>query len=169
MYLRSFTLVVATLTVAVSLHADDNTVSKIVDPKAPSPDWQPMLAKSFTTDTEDLRVEGLVVDTKVGCVFLSVEDKGVYCSSAGANHFSPYNKTWEQVSKLRIEDSQHKFVLTGSGIKESRDGGATWSQPISPPKGFKITAQTWFAYDAKHDFLYLMKTGSDLYKLARGK
>ncbi len=98
-----------------------------------------------------------------------MEGKGVYCSSHGANRFTPYKKTWEQVCELRTEDSQHKFVLTDSGIKESRDGGATWSQPIPAPKGFEITEQTWLAYDAKHDVLYLMKTGSDLYKLARGK
>lgn len=141
-------------------------VSKVDDPK---PDWQPMLAKSFKADTKDLRVSGLVVDSDVGCVFLSVEGKGVYCSSFGAKRFTPYNKTWEQVRKLHAEDSKHKFVLTDSGIMESRDGGATWSQPILTPKDFEITEQTWVAYDAKHDSLYLMKAGSDLYKLARGK
>ncbi len=149
-------------------------VSKIVDLKAlnvkgPSLEWRPMLAKSFKANAKDLRVSGLVVDRNVGCVFLSVEGKGVYCSAFGANSFKPNNKTWEQVCKLRTEDSQHKFALTGGGIKESRDGGATWSQPILAPKGFVITEQTWLAYDAKHDSLYLMKAGSDLYKLARGK
>ena len=98
-----------------------------------------------------------------------MEGKGVYCSAFGANSFKPNNKTWEQVCKLRTEDSEHKFVLTDDGIKESRDGGATWSQPIPAPKGFAITDKTWFAYDGKHDTLYLMKAGSDLYKLARGK
>ena len=152
---------------------DGNTiylkVSKLEDPKAPSLDWKPMLAKTFKTGAKDLHISGLVVDRNVGCVFLSIEGKGVYCSSAGANRFTPYKKTWEQVCKHRTEDSKHKFVLTDSGIKESRDGGATWSKPFPPPRGFVITAKTWFAYDAKHDVLYLMKTGSDLYKLARGK
>ena len=77
--------------------------------------------------------------------------------------------TWEQVLKLHPKDARHTFSLTDNGIKESKDGGASWSQPFAPPKGFVITAQTWFAYDAKHDVLYLMKTDSDLYKLARGK
>jgi hypothetical protein len=136
---------------------------------AASPVWQPMLAKSFQADTKDLSVSGLVVDPKVGCVFLSVKGKGVFCSSFGANRFTPYHKTWEQVCKLRNEDSRHKFVLTDGGIKESKDGGATWLQPIPLPKGFVVTKQTWLEYDAKHDSLYLMKADSDLYKLARGK
>ena len=156
------------------------TVSKIVDPKPraggkkitdarKATNWQPMLAKSFKVGTKDLRINGLVVNRNVGCVFLSVEGKGVYCSAFGANRFHPNNKTWEQVCKLRSKDSKHKFALTDSGIKESRDGGATWSQPFPPPKGFVITPLTWCAYDAKHDNLYVMKAGSDLYKLARGK
>ena len=148
---------------------DGNTVylkvSRVDDPK---PVWQPMLTKSFKADTRGLRVNGLVVDRNVGCVFLSVEGRGVYCSAFGANRFHPNNKTWEQVCKLRTRESKHKFVLTDGGIKESRDGGATWSQPIPPPRGFVMTAQTWVAYDAKHDNLYLMKAGSELYKLARG-
>lgn len=152
---------------------DGNTVylkvSKVTDPTTYSPDWQPMLSRSFEADTKDLRVSGLVVDRNVGCVFLAVEGKGVYCSAFGANSFKPNNRPWEQVCKLRTEDFTHKFVLTDSGIKESKDGGATWSQPIPAPKGFGITEQTWLAYDAKHDSLYLMKAGSDLYKLARGE
>ena len=67
------------------------------------------------------------------------------------------------------KDAKHTFALTDNGIKESKDGGATWSQPFAPPKGFVITKQTWLAYDVKNDALYLMKSGSELYKLARGK
>ena len=52
---------------------------------------------------------------------------------------------------------------------ESKDGGATWSQPIPLPKGFVVTKQTWLEYDAKQDNLYVMNADSDLYKLARGK
>jgi hypothetical protein len=148
---------------------DGNTlylkVSRVGDPK---PNWQPMLTRSFKAQTKDLWVSGLVVDRKVGCVFLSVDGKGVYCSAFGANRFQPNSKTWEQVCTLRTSDAKHRFVLAEGGIKETRDGGATWSQPISPPQGFVITAKTWVAYDARHDNLYLMKAGSELYKLARG-
>lgn len=135
---------------------------------ADPPEWQPMLATSFKADTKDMRVSGIVVNRNVGCVFLLVEGKGVYCSAAGANRFNPVNETWEQVCALKTKDSNHLFVLTDSGIKESTDGGATWSKPIATPKQFVITPQTWVEYDAKHDVLYVMKPGSDLYKLARG-
>jgi hypothetical protein len=163
MHLRSLTALFVALAMAVSAAADEKKQVRS------SSTWQPMLAKSFEADTKKLRVSGLTVDRNVGCVFLSVDGKGVHCSSAGANRFSPNKKTWEQVLKLRSDDLQHKFILTKSGIRESRDGGETWSQAISAPKGFVITEKTWFAYDAKHDNLYLMKAGSELYKLARGK
>lgn len=38
------------------------------------------------------------------------------------------------------------FVLTGAGVVESRDGGASWSAPIPPPKDLKgIGPLTWVA------------------------
>jgi len=47
-------------------------------------------------------------------------------------------------------------------------GGATWLKKTIPlPKDFVMTSQTWIQYDAMNDVLYLMKKGSDLYKLAR--
>jgi hypothetical protein len=62
------------------------------------------------------------------------------------------------------------FLLTQAGIVESTDGGATWSKPIEPPKDFKgIGTLTWMDYDPVHDTVYLMKMGSDLYKMERGK
>ena len=136
---------------------------------AADPQWQPMLAKSFKVDARDLRVDALLVNRNVGCVFLRTESGGVYCSPAGAENFKRVTETWGQVSALKTTDLKHLFVLTESGIKESTDGGATWSKPIPPPKDFVITPETWFEYDAKHDALYLMKPGSDLYKLLRGK
>ena len=148
---------------------DGNTVYlKVSSVRDPKPLWRPMLIRSFKAQAKDLRASGLVVDRKVGCVFLSVEGKGVYCSAFGANRFQPYNKTWAQVCKLRTSESKHRFVLADGGIKESRDGGATWSQPIPPPRGFIITAKTWVAYDARQENRYVMKAGSELYKMDRG-
>lgn len=86
--------------------------------------------------------------------------------------------TWRTVSALKDArsgpvfgtDAKRMFVLTGTGVVESADGGTTWSKPIAPPKELKGTGGlTWLAYDAKGDALYLMKMGSDLYKLDRGK
>jgi hypothetical protein len=136
---------------------------------AEPPEWQPMLAKSFKADANRPDVSGLVVNRNVGCVFLLVDGKGVYCSGFGAESFKPVDETWEQVCRLKTRDAKHRFELTKSGIIETTDGGATWSKPIPVPKGFEVSAETWIEYDAKHDLLYLMKKGSDLYKLARSK
>jgi hypothetical protein len=138
-------------------------------PAADPPGWQPMLAKSFKAEAKALPVSGIVVNRDVGCVFLLLEGKGVYCSGAGAECFKPVDETWEQVCGLKSRDAKHRFELTKSGIIETTDGGATWSKPIPLPRGFETSAQTWVEYDAKHDLLYLMKNGGDLYKLARGK
>jgi hypothetical protein len=138
---------------------------------ADAPAWQPMLAKSFQGDVKDLGITGLAVYRNTGCVFLQVEGKGVYCSSAGANRFKPVTETWQEVCDhaQEISDTKHQFVLTESGIKESTDGGATWLKAISLPKDFIVGSQAWVEYDAKNDVLYLMKKGSDLYKLPRSK
>jgi hypothetical protein len=134
---------------------------------ADPPEWQPMLAKSFKAKTPP--VSGIVVNRNVGCVFLLVPGKGVYCSGAGANSFKLVNETWKQVCALKTSGAKHRFDLIKAGIIETTDGGATWSKPIPLPKDFKISTETWVEYDAKHDVLYLVKNGSDLYKLARGK
>ncbi len=60
------------------------------------------------------------------------------------------------------------FVLVDSGVIESLDGGKSWSKPIAPPKGLKgVGGLTWLECDPKNDLLYIMKMGSDLYRLAR--
>ena len=60
------------------------------------------------------------------------------------------------------------FVLTGKGIVESRDKGATWSTPMELPKEVKGGgALTWIEYDPLNDHLYAMKMGSQLYQWSR--
>ncbi|MFO0930488.1 MAG: hypothetical protein U0736_26245, partial [Gemmataceae bacterium] len=86
--------------------------------------------------------------------------------------------TWMRISAIKDgrygpvfgKDANHLFVLTGAGIIESRNGGRAWSKPIAPPAGLKgVGGLTWIDYDPPADSLYIMKMGSDLYKLARGK
>lgn len=86
--------------------------------------------------------------------------------------------TWKRISAIKDgrygpvfgKDADHLFVLTGAGIIESRNGGRAWSKPIAPPAGLKgVGGLTWIEYDPQADSLYIMKMGSDLYKLARGK
>jgi photosystem II stability/assembly factor-like uncharacterized protein len=86
--------------------------------------------------------------------------------------------TWKKVSEVKDaqygpifgKDAKHLFVLTKAGVIESTDGGASWSKPLAPPQQMKgIGGLSWLEYDPKHDALYLMKMGSDLYRLARGE
>ena len=60
-------------------------------------------------------------------------------------------------------------MLTGAGIVESRDGGATWAKPIAVPKELKgVSPLTWLDYDPANDALYVMKMTSELYRWERG-
>jgi RNA polymerase sigma factor (sigma-70 family) len=90
---------------------------------------------------------------------------------------SDKGESWKMLSDLEGQygpvfgkDARHLFVLTKTGIVESTDGGASWSEPIAPPRELKgISALTWIEYDPPRDVLYLLKKGSDLYKLERRK
>jgi photosystem II stability/assembly factor-like uncharacterized protein len=86
-------------------------------------------------------------------------------------------KTWDKVCDLKDgrygpvfgKDARRLFVLTGGGVVESADGGKTWSEPLALPKELKgVSPLTWMDYDPANDVLYVMKMGSDLYKLERG-
>jgi hypothetical protein len=136
-----------------------------------APRWQPMLAKSFKGDAKNIDVTSLIVYRDTGCVFLLVDGKSVYCSPAGAANFKLVTETWKEVRAHAEKTKAPKrlFVLAETSIKESRDGGDTWLKPIALPRGFVITSSTWVEHDAANDIIYLMKPGSDLYKLVRRK
>jgi photosystem II stability/assembly factor-like uncharacterized protein len=85
-------------------------------------------------------------------------------------------RTWKRISDVRDgqygpvfgKDDRHLFVLTRTGILESTDGGATWGKPVPLPKELKGSSPlTWLDYDPKADMLYVMRMGSDLYRLVR--
>jgi hypothetical protein len=66
------------------------------------------------------------------------------------------------------KSAAHLFALTGAGIVESGDGGATWSKALPLPKGVAGGGPlTWIEYDPVHDVLYAMRMTSDLYKWQR--
>ena len=68
------------------------------------------------------------------------------------------------------KDAKHLFVLTGGGIAESSDGGMSWAKPIALPKEMGgVNALSWMEYDPVHDALYVMKMGTDLFRLDRAK
>jgi photosystem II stability/assembly factor-like uncharacterized protein len=87
-------------------------------------------------------------------------------------------KTWKKLSAVKDgrygpvfgKEERQMFVLTKDGVIESGDGGATWGQPVALPKEVRGGSPlTWLDYDPKNDALYVMKMGSDLFRLARGK
>ena len=106
-------------------------------------------------------------------------DDAVYWLADGALiRTADAGKTWDKVGDVKDgrygpifgKDAKQMFVLTGAGVVESTDGGATWSKPVAPPKEFKdVSALSWIDYDPANDVLYMMKMGSDLYRMERGK
>jgi hypothetical protein len=103
----------------------------------------------------------------------------LYWLADGALHrTADKGATWEKLGAVKDgrfgpvsgKDAKHLFVLTGAGVVESTDGGATWAAPIPVPKELKgVSALTWLEYDPTSDSLYVMKMGSDLYRLPRPK
>ena len=84
--------------------------------------------------------------------------------------------TWKKVSDVKDgrygpifgKDNKQMFLLTQAGVIESSDAGATWSKPLPIPKEMKgVSWLTWLDYDPGHDVLYVMKMGSELYKMTR--
>jgi hypothetical protein len=68
------------------------------------------------------------------------------------------------------KDARHLFILTRAGVVESADGGLDWSKPLPPPQALKgLGGLCWLEYDPASDTLYLMKMGSDLYRLTGGR
>ncbi len=87
-------------------------------------------------------------------------------------------ETWKKVGEVKDalygpvfgKADRHLFVLTKAGVVESSDGGASWSRPLPPPAEMKgLAGLSWLEYDPGRDVLYLMKMGSDLYRLSRGE
>lgn len=94
---------------------------------------------------------------------IATSDKGETWKDIGAVKDAQYGPIFGKTAK-------HMFVLTKAGPVESTDGGTIWSAPLSPPPEMKgLGGLSWLEYDPQHDTLYLMKMGSELYRLSRGK
>lgn len=104
-----------------------------------------------------------------GTLFWLVEGALISTGDAG--------KTWKTVSSVKNgrygpvfgEKRDHFFVLTAEGVLETVDGGANWSKPIPVPPELKGGGLTWLDFDPKGNHLYLMRMGSDLYKMTRSE
>jgi len=82
--------------------------------------------------------------------------------------------SWKQMATVRNgkygpvfgKRPEQLFVLTPAGVISSPDSGATWSKPVPLPKEMKgWSPLTWLDYDPVNDALYVMKMGSELYRL----
>jgi photosystem II stability/assembly factor-like uncharacterized protein len=89
---------------------------------------------------------------------------------------SDKGEKWQKLSEIKDgkygpifgKDAKQMFVLTPAGVIESTDGGAMWSRPVPLPKELKgWSALTWLDYDPMSDTLYVMKMGSELYRMKR--
>jgi hypothetical protein len=86
-------------------------------------------------------------------------------------------KSWKKLSDVKdarfgpiFGNDRQMFVLTGAGILESGDAGATWAAPIAAPKEMKgLNLAAWIEYDPVHDVLYIVKSTTDLYQWTRRK
>jgi hypothetical protein len=120
----------------------------------PCGDWSATALPKWRDDALDWLVDGALIISK---------DKG---------------ETWEKRCDLKDgrcgpifgKDAKQLLVLTGTEIVESTDGGATWPVKIALPKDLMgVSALTWIEYDPSHDVVYVMKMGTELFKLDRGK
>jgi hypothetical protein len=103
-----------------------------------------------------------------GTLYWVVEGALIASSDKGEN--------WKKISDLKDgkygpifgKTAKQMFVLTPAGVVESTDGGATWGKPVPLPKELKgWSPLTWLDYDPANDVLYVMKMGTDLFKMAR--
>ena len=85
-------------------------------------------------------------------------------------------ETWDKLSETKEgkfgpmfgKSSTHLLVLGKTGILESIDEGKTWNKAIPLPADLKgWSSLTWFDYDPINDALYVMKMGSELYRMKR--
>jgi photosystem II stability/assembly factor-like uncharacterized protein len=91
------------------------------------------------------------------------EDKGATWKRRGPLHDGLYGPVFGKTA-------DHLFVVTKAGVVESTDGGSIWSKPLAIPRGLRgVAGLTWLEYDPRHDVLYLMRMGTDLYRLSRGE
>ena len=101
-----------------------------------------------------------------------------WLTESGLISTSDKGETWKTIGEVKDaqygpifgKTAKHLFVLTKAGPVESTDGGTTWSAPLAPPSDMKgLGGLSWLEYDPTHDTLYLMKMGSELYRLNRSK
>jgi photosystem II stability/assembly factor-like uncharacterized protein len=105
-----------------------------------------------------------------GALYWLVEGALIKTTDKGANWSKVCDLKGARFGPVFGKDARHLFVLTGTGVIESTDAGQTWSKALAVPKELKgVSALTWLEYDPVNDVLYLMKMGSDLYKLPRPK
>src|SRR5262249_45951039 len=95
-------------------------------------------------------------------------DKGKTGKTLGEGKDPPNGPPFGRGPQQKVVLAQTGGAERSGGVVESSDGGMTWSKPLPPPKEMKgVGGLSWLEYDPKNDVLFLMKMGSDLYRLAR--
>lgn len=146
--------------VAARLKTKDNPKGGVVRTTDGGKTWKP--AADFTPNPIALpRWHGGALHWLAEGALYKTADKGATWQKVGAVKDGRYGPVFGKGAK-------HLFVLTGAGVVESTDAGATWSAPIALPKALKGgSGLTWLEYDPTADVLYVMKMGSELYALDR--
>lgn len=107
-------------------------------------------------------------------------EKNIYwLTESGVIRSADEGKSWQRLGgplkgalygPVFGKNAQQLWVLASGGIVESTDGGETWAKPLPLPPPMKgASSLSWLAYDPQGDVLYVMKMGSDLYRMRRGK
>lgn len=99
-----------------------------------------------------------------------------WLTTTGLISSTDQGQTWKKLSEVAEGicgpvfgfDTDHLLILTSKGIRESRDGGVTWLPVMDLPTEMKgANHLSWIGYDGEHDFVYVMKMGSELYQWRR--
>ncbi len=132
-------------------------------------DWLPITTELLAKEKTGFGgLCGGVVDHATGQIIVNLSDRGTLGNSDKGD--------WRTIDKATVHvdwcaadwTDPDMIVLTGAGIIESTDSGATWSSPIAAPKELKVIGGlTWLEYDPIADVLYIMKMGTELFAMQR--
>jgi hypothetical protein len=142
------------------------------------------------TKTKDRPKPGLLRTTDGGTTFKPCGDHAAqalpkwrdgvlyWLTDGGIITTADRGETWKQLCVLKDgrygpvfgKDAKQLLVLTKDGVVESDDGGANWSATRALPKDLKgVGPGAWLEYDPENDVLYVMKMGSELFRMSRGR
>ncbi|NBY02256.1 MAG: hypothetical protein EBQ87_09805 [Planctomycetes bacterium] len=145
--------------VAVQAKTKEQSDPKMMRTTDSGKTWTP--AANFTTPAFPQWKEGKLYWIVDGGVIITTANKG---------------QTWNKLCETKEgkfgpvfgKSSSHMLVLGKNGILESVDEGKTWNTAIQLPAELKgWSSLTWLDYDPINDIIYVMKMGSELFRMKR--